>query len=135
MKPCDGRRGLLFLSRDGSGNQAAKELAGYLTQSVMTFNFARNAPRQKEWNERTAFLQAPHAGVSLFKSPPKKPCIIVAGLDCAPNWLFARLKELMDVTRVRPFNCLATATTLEPIPDGLRSHFWVCRKVGRTKLL
>ena len=135
MKRCQDRRGMIFLSHDASGNQCAKQLARYLTQTVLTFNFARNAPRKKQWEEKTAFLDDPNAGVTLFKAPPKKPCVIVAGLDNAPKWLFSRLKGLMDRTDVHPFNCLATATNLELIPRWLYSHFLVCRKIGRPKLL
>ena len=135
MKLCQDRRGIIFVSHDVSANQAAKELAKYLTHSVLTFNFARNTPRKKEWEEKVAFLEDPNAGVSLFKSPPRKPCIIVAGLDSAPKWLFSWLKGLMDRKGVRPFNCLATAGAVESIPDWLRSHFGICRKIGRPKLL
>ena len=135
MKPCEDRYGIIFVSHDASANQAAKELAKRLTQSVLTFNFARNAPHKKEWEDKVAFLKDPNAGVFLFKLPPRKPCIIVAGLDRAPDWLVGDLKGLMDHQDVRPFNCLATAASLEPIPDWLSDHFWICRKVGRPKVL
>jgi hypothetical protein len=133
MLPCEDRRGILFLSRDDSGNEAARELAKHLTQSVFAFDLAKETPQKEEWEQELAFIKDPDAGVSLFKAAPRKPCIIVAGLDSAPQWLFSSLKGLMDHPSMIPFNCLATAAALEPIPDWLNSHFWVCRKSGRPK--
>jgi len=135
MKPCEARRGVIFVSHDGSGNQAVKSLAKHLSRTVIAFNFARKAPRQREFEDKLAFLEDPNVGLSLFKSPPKNPCVIVAGLDHGPKWLLAALKRLMDHQKVRPFNCLATAATLDKLPDSLTSHFFTCRKIGRPKLL
>jgi hypothetical protein len=119
-------RGILFIARDASSDQAV-ETALELLAPEKTYRLEGQTPAQ--WREETALLAAKEHQESLLEPAPRKICIVALHLDEFSEEYHATLKGLFERSN-HPFCCLASATGPQRIPDYLRSHFFECRRLG-----
>lgn len=133
LRACECPVAVLFVSADDSASETARKLCQHLSEATM--DFGGQTPTKEQWHEAVGHLEPTDEAPALFDVNPKpdKPCVLLVGLDDAPEWLWVRVKSLLERQGTPPFRCIATAADAGRIPAWLSSHFTRCKKVGRPR--